>query len=79
MPITITSAVIESMNVRFSQGVASQLEVSYIGTDSNGNAYPNVYRFTPNATQQTNIDNFVNGLIAQVQTATNVTITINPT
>jgi len=77
MTVSITSATVERFTVAFQGGVAVELAASYNGVDSNGNNFPGVYHFAPTPTQQTNIDNFVNSLAAQVEAATGLTITLN--
>lgn len=77
MPITITSAVVHDLYVNFVGGVAVNLMSNYSYTDSNGNTGNGTYRKPLTPAQQTSIDNFVNGLISQLQTDLNITITLD--
>lgn len=77
MPISITSAVVHDLYCHFNGGVATDLLCNYSYTDSNGATGNGQYRKILTPAQQTSIDNFVNNLIAQIQTDLNITITLD--
>jgi hypothetical protein len=76
MAITVTDAKIRSISFEISGGIAQDIAVDVIGTDSAGGLFTRVFRVPLTSAQQTNFGNFANGLISEIQTATNLTLTL---